>query len=59
MPEFIVRDGKMYVGKIVDRNEDGSLTVDLYLNMHDYKIGAVMELDVKLQPQPLADFTCR
>lgn len=45
MPEYIIRDGKMYVGRIVNRNEDGSTTVDLYRNMRDYKIGAVMELD--------------
>lgn len=51
MPEFIVRDGKMYVGKIVDRNEDGSITVDLYRNMRDYKIGAVMELDLTYWPE--------
>ena len=50
MPEFIIRDDKMYVGKIVSRNEDGSITVDLYRNIEDYEIGAVMELDFTYWP---------
>lgn len=50
MPEFIVRDGKMYVGKIVDRNDDGSVIVDLYRNMRDYRLGFVMELDFTYWP---------
>ncbi len=53
MPEFIIRDGRMYVGRIVDRNEDGSITVDLYRNMRDYKIGAVMELDFTYWPETI------
>ena len=43
----------MYVGRIMDRNEDGSITVDLYRNMRDYKIGAVMELDFTYWPKTI------
>lgn len=53
VPEFIVRDGKMYVGRIVNRNEDGSITVDLYRNMQDYKTRAVMELDFTYRPEAI------
>lgn len=48
---FIVIDEKMYVAKLVAQNKNGSITVDLYRNVNDYDIGAMMELGFVYWPE--------
>jgi hypothetical protein len=36
-------DGKLRIARTTNLNEDGSITVDLYRNLSDYRLGWVME----------------
>ena len=43
---FLALDGKLRIAREMSRNEDGSITVDLYRNPKDYSLGVVMERDL-------------
>ena len=48
---FLVIDGEFRVAREITSNEDGSITVDLFRNLHDLQIGAAIELDFTYWPE--------
>lgn len=42
-PRYLVIDGKLRVAGNVQRNDDGSITADVYRNLDDYKSDQAME----------------
>ena len=45
---FVVIDGKMRIAHENSRNDDGSISSDLYRNLDDYRTGRVMEPNVNV-----------
>ena len=44
-------DDALHIARLIERNEDGSITVDLYRNLDDYRANRVMEYDFTYQPE--------